>query len=283
MSWALFQRKSRRIGSYEVLARIGKGNSGSVFKARHQETGSFVAIKVLSAKEARDAVTLKRFEQEFRACRALNDPHIVRGLECGLEGTVPYLVMEFVDGVSLRDHLKKIGRMPEKEALRITIQVAQALEHAHERGMIHRDVNPSNILLTAHGQAKLTDFGLVKCLGSGVKLTVSGMCLGTPCFMAPEQLHDAKRIDRRCDVYGLAATLYKVITGETPFNARGFLKSMRKKLNGDITAPSRLVSGLCARIDWAILRALSVSPVMRPASCAEFVRDLTGKDLAVRQ
>src|SRR5207302_5995688 len=115
---------------------IGKGNTGAVYKARAPKTGTLVAIKVLNVSEASDPIALKRFQQEFLASRSLTDPHIVRGLECGNEGTVPYLVMEFVDGISLGNHLKTIGRMTERDALGITIHVAQALEHAHERGMI---------------------------------------------------------------------------------------------------------------------------------------------------
>jgi serine/threonine protein kinase len=279
MSWGLFQRDPRQIGGYEVLAKIGKGTSGSVFKARHLETGTLVAIKVLSRAASRDAVSSQRFQQEIRASQALDDAHIVRGLEFGHEGTVPYLVMEFVDGVNLRSHLDRVGRMSEKDALRMATQIAQALQRAHAQGMIHRDVNPGNILLSADGRARLTDFGLVKSLESGLNLTATAMSLGTPCFMAPEQFHDAKRIDQRCDVYGLAATLYKALTGESPYNARAYGITVRKKLDGDVVPPRQLVTDLSMRVDWAIMRALSVSPMMRPESCAEFVRDLTGKDL----
>jgi hypothetical protein len=187
--------------------------------------------------------------------------------------------MEFVDGVNLRSHLDKVGRMSEKDALGMATQIARALQRAHARGLIHRDVNPGNILLSAEGRARLTDFGLVKSLDSGLNLTATAMSLGTPCFMAPEQFHDAKRIDQRCDVYGLAATLYKAVTGTSPCSARAYGITVRKKLNGEVVPPRHLVPELSMRVDWAIMRALSVSPMMRPGSCAEFVRDLTGADL----
>jgi serine/threonine-protein kinase len=278
MSWNLFQRSPRQIGPYEVLAKIGRGSYGSVFKARHRESGELVAIKLLSDSATRDPILLKRFQQEIVASRALEHPYIVRGLDFG-DTPAPYLVMEFVDGVSLMSHLKAAGRMAERQALQITTQIAQALEYAHQRGMIHRDVHPGNILLTAAGRARLTDFGLVKCPESGLNLTATAVSLGTPCFMAPEQFEDAKRIDRRCDIYGLAATLYRTVTGERPYKAPGYGATIRKKLDGEIVPPRQLTPGLSLRVDWAILRALSVSPVMRPASCAEFIHDLTGRQL----
>jgi serine/threonine protein kinase len=279
MTWPLFQRQPRQIGQYEVLAKIGKGSAGSVFKARHENTGAVVAIKVLCAEDASDNVSLIRFEQEFITSFHLNDPHIVRGLEFGHQGNVPYLVMEFVEGMSLTRHLKVVGRMAESDAVRIIVQVAQALDHAHQRGLVHRDVKPDNILVSADGQAKLTDFGLVKCLESGLNLTCAGDSLGTPCYMAPEQFGDADRVDLRCDVYGLAATLYKAVTGEAPFNAKGYAITVRKKLTGDLEAPRQLVPQLSLQIDAAIMRALSVDPSMRQASCTEFARDLIGKGL----
>ena len=260
MSWNFFQRDPRRLGPYEVIAKIGKGSAGSVFKARHSGTGALVAIKVLCLDAARDPISMKRFEQEFLATRSLISPHIVHSLDFGREGAAPYLVMEFVEGMSLTNHLKSVGRMTESDALLMIVQVAQALHYSHERGIIHRDVNPANIMLSADGQARLTDFGLVKSLESSQNLTVTATALGTPCFMAPEQFEDAKRIDHRCDIYGLAATLYKALTGESPYNARALGGTVRKKLDGEITAPRLLVPGLNMRIDWAIMRAQAWKP-----------------------
>src|ERR1700730_15500037 len=237
MSWNFLQRDPRRLGPYEVIAKIGKGSAGSVFKARHTGTGAVVAIKVLCLDAAADPISMKRFEQEYLATRLLISPHIVHSRDLGYEGSAPYLVMEFVEGMTLTNHLKSVGRMTENDALRMIVQVARALHYSHERGMIHRDVNPGNIMMSTGGQARLTDFGLVKSLESGLNLTVTALSLGTPCFMAPEQFHDAKRIDRRCDVYGLAATLYKALTGESPYNSRALGATVRKKLDGEVTAP----------------------------------------------
>jgi serine/threonine-protein kinase len=221
MVWTLLRRERRTIGPYELVAKLGKGSAGSVFKARHGVTGNFVAIKVLGCEDAHDPVALKRFEQEFRATCILNHPHIVRGLDLGCDGHLPYFVMEFVEGESLGQHLKVTGRLAEYEALSIIIQIAQALHHAHQRGMIHRDVKPGNILLATDGVARLTDFGLVKCLESCQNLTATATSLGTACFMAPEQFDDSKRIDQRCDIYALAASLYMTVTGVVPVIVHG--------------------------------------------------------------
>src|SRR5262249_47233758 len=155
------------------------------------------------------------------ATQCLDSPHVVRSLDFGAEGPALYLVMEFVPGPSLWDHIEARGRLPEAEAVPLIAQVGHALDEAHARGLIHRDVKPDNILLTADGQAKLLDFGLVKDVEGGQNLTETRTALGTPYFMAPEQFQDAKKADRRCDVYGLAATLYMAVTGQVPYGARG--------------------------------------------------------------
>src|SRR5262249_49922884 len=178
MSWKFFVKDLRRIGRYDVLANVGKGGMGSVYKARCRDTGAVVAVKVVRPEVAKDPSLCKRFEQEFLATRALADPHIVRGLEFGQDGGLPYLVMEYVDGKSLWDRVQAQGRLPEAEALDLIAQVARALHVAHEQGLIHRDVKPDNILVTADGRAKLTDFGLVKDLDGGLDLTGTASRLG---------------------------------------------------------------------------------------------------------
>src|SRR5262249_7255985 len=149
-------------------------------------------------------------------------------------------------------------------------QIAEALDFAHGQGILHRDVKPDNVLVSANGIAKLTDFGLGKD-DTGPSLTVTATVLGTPHFMAPEQFDDAKSADKRCDVYGLAATLYMAVTGEAPFRAPGYLGIVRKKLRVDLTPPRQLAPDLSIEAEQAILRALSVSPAQRPGCCADFI------------
>src|SRR5205823_268760 len=194
---------------------------------------------------------------EFTAAHHIDHPNVVKAIEfCG-GGPTPFLVMEYVDGESLGQKLEREIRLSEEEAKQIIIQVCQGLHRAHKHNLIHRDVKPDNVLLTADGTAKLTDLGLVKGLGEEeMNLTRTGRGLGTPHFMAPEQFRDAKNADIRCDVYSVGATLYQMVTGELPFRSNGPLDAWMKKIQNDLTPPRNLVPTLSERIDWAIVRAM---------------------------
>jgi serine/threonine protein kinase len=265
------------IGNYDLIEKVAEGGMGTVYKGRHRETGQIVAVKVIAPHMVSNQVVLKRFQQEYNASRLLNHPNIVRALEFNNTSSTPYMVMEFVEGESLGSKLEREGRLREAEARRLIIQVAQGLYKAHKEKLIHRDVKPDNILITTDGQAKLTDLGLVKEVETDLNLTRTGRGLGTPNFMAPEQFRNAKNADQLCDVYSLGATLYMMVTGEAPFKACSPLDSYMKKIENDLAPPRQLVPTLSERIDWAIQRAMSADPQTRPASCREFVEDLTGR------
>ncbi len=267
----------RTIGNYDLLEKIAEGGMGAIYKGRHRETGETVAVKVMTSQVAGNAVLLKRFEQEFRAANRLNHTNVVRALDFGEAANTPYLVMEYVDGESLGQKIERDGRMQENDAIRLIAQVAQGLHRAHKLGMIHRDVKPDNILVTHDGQAKLADLGLVKEVDADLNLTRTGRGLGTPHFMAPEQFRNAKNADVQCDIYSLGATLYMMVTGELPFRSNGPLDAWMKKVQNDLVPPRQLVPDLSERLDWAIRRAMSSDRELRPASCREFVEDLTGK------
>jgi serine/threonine protein kinase len=264
------------VGKYELLAEIARGGMGSIYRARDRETGVIVAVKIMPPHMAANHILLKRFEQEFKAASRLDHPNIVRALDYGDTGSSPYLVMEFVEGESLGQKLERDGRMSEADAIRIIAQVAQGLHRAHKEGMIHRDVKPDNVLIRVDGMAKLADLGLVKETETDLNLTKTGRGLGTPHFMAPEQFRNAKGADARCDIYSLGATLYQMVTGELPFKSSGPLDAWMKKIQNDLVPPRDLVPTLSERVNWAILRAMSADPEQRPASCREFVEDLTG-------
>ncbi len=266
------------IGGYEVLGLLGEGGMATVYKARHPASGEIVAIKLVRPEITGKGLLMQRFEQEFRAVSSLNHPNIVRGIDFGQEGRSPFIVMEFVEGESLGDRIEHRGRLPEPEAVRILVQVAEALHAAHERGLIHRDLKPDNILLTRTGQAKLADLGLVKDVDSALNLTRTGRGLGTPSFMAPEQFSDAKNANVKSDIYSLGATLYMMVTGRLPFPSDGPLaSSLRDKIMNKYRPPRDLVPGLSPQVDFAIRRAMSASADDRPADCLEFIRQMTGE------
>jgi serine/threonine protein kinase len=265
------------VGCYDLLEKIAEGGMGAVYKARQNPTGQIVAVKVVPPSMTNNPVLLKRFEQEFRAASILDHPNIVRALDFGCSASSPYLVMEYVDGESLGRRLEREGKLPENEAIKIIAQVAKGLHRAHKQGLIHRDVKPDNILVTADGQAKLADLGLVKEVEGDLNLTRTGRGLGTPHFMAPEQFRNAKNADKLCDIYSMAATLYMMVTGELPFKSCGPLDAWMKKVNNELTPPRTVNPALSERIDWAIRRAMSYDREQRPATCREFVEDLTGR------
>jgi serine/threonine protein kinase len=267
---------AKSVGNYDLLQKIAEGGMGAIYRGRHRDTGQIVAIKIMPPHMASNPVLLKRFEQEFRAASRLDHPNIVRALDYGENGNMPYLVMEFVEGESLGQKIEREGKVPETDAIRIIAQVAQGLHRAHKQGLVHRDVKPDNILVTPDGVAKLADLGLVKETEADLNLTKTGRGLGTPHFMAPEQFRNAKNADARCDIYSLGATLYMMVTGELPFRSNGPLDAWMKKVQNELTPPKQLVPGLSERINWAIQRAISADPEKRPASCREFVEDLTG-------
>jgi serine/threonine protein kinase len=272
----------KQVGNYDLISKIAEGGMGAVYKAKHVTTGEIVAIKIIPPETARNPVLIKRFEQEFRAASLFDHPNIVRAIEyCGT-ATSPFLVMEFVDGESLGQKVERYGAMDEAEAVRIIGQVCDGLHRAHKQGLVHRDVKPDNILLTQDGVAKLTDMGLVKDVEGELNLTKTGRGLGTPHFMAPEQFRNAKNADVRCDIYSLGATLYMMLTGVVPFAKTSPLDCWLKKTKNDFEAPNRLNARVSERVNRAILRSMSADPQRRPASCREFIEDLTGQPWTTR-
>lgn len=268
---------STRLGQYDLLAPLGKGGMGTVYRAVNRESGATVAIKLISSASASNPLLLRRFEQEGQAASRLIHPNIVRGLDFGIEEGRPYLVMELVEGGSLGQQVFQQGYLAPARVVRIAQQIGSALDLAHQHQLIHRDVKPENILLGADGQAKLADLGLVKDLNAEDVLTKSGTWLGSITYMAPEQFGDARHARGSCDVYGLGASLYYAFTGVAPFSG-GNLTVLGQKLKGDFKPPSQLLPSLAKQIDTALARALDPEPTRRPTSCAELASLLPAFD-----
>ncbi len=216
------------IPGYEVISRIGQGAMGSVFKARQVSMDRIVAIKVLSAKYSKDKSFVDRFVREARAVARLNHENIISGFDVGESGGVHYFVMEFVDGTPVSSILRRPGRLEERRCLEIWLQIARALSHAHEKGVVHRDVKPENIMIASNNVAKLCDLGLAKQAKDEAGATMDGMSVGTPNYISPEQARGEEKIDIRTDIYSLGASLYHLATGTTPFTGANAMVVMTK-------------------------------------------------------
>ena len=234
----------------EVLEFIGKGGMGAVYKARQPSLDRLVALKILPPAAAGDPGFAERFNREARALARLNHPNIVAVHDFGKAGTLHYLVMEYVDGGNLRQ-IEHAGRLTPDQALAIVPQICEALQFAHNEGIVHRDIKPENILMDKKGRVKITDFGIAKMLGmteDQAPLTGVRDIVGTPHYMAPEQIEKPQSVDHRADIYSLGVVFYEMLTGELPL--------------GKFVAPSRKVL-VDVRLDEVVLQALEKEPGMR--------------------
>ncbi|HYF47884.1 MAG TPA: protein kinase [Planctomycetota bacterium] len=234
---------STRIGDFELLAKLGEGGMGAVYKARMISQDRICALKILPPKAAEDAEYLQRFLREARSTAKLNHPNIVRAYAVGTVEGYHVFAMELVEGTDLKKRTQGLQKLSEDEVVVIGTAIASALAHAHDNGIIHRDVKPENILMDAHGTPKLSDLGLVQVAGDG-SLTQTGFAVGTPHYMSPEQSRGDKEVDARADIYALGCTLYFAATGKTPFSGPSPAILMLKHLNEKMPHPQSLVPEL---------------------------------------
>jgi WD40 repeat protein len=263
----------QKLGRFELLDTVGHGAFGTVYKARDPELDRTVAIKVPRAGNLAGAEDLDRFLREARSVAQLRHPSIVTVHEVGQQNGVPYLVSDFVQGVTLADLLS--ARRPAfREAAELVAAVADALQYAHEHGVIHRDVKPSNILLGEDGRPCVMDFGLAKRDAGEITMTLEGQVLGTPAYMSPEQARgDAHRVDGRSDVYSLGVVLYQMLTGELPF--RGTQRMLLHQVLHDEPRPPRRLNDRIGRdLETICLKALAREPSRRYASARDLADDL---------
>jgi hypothetical protein len=255
---------------YWLARLIGQGGMGVVFQAEDLHLGSACALKFLHLAGIGGAD--ERFAREAQVARSLGEhPSIVSVTDFGsLPTGVPFLVMDYVEGVSL-ERAAQAG-LTLAQAANLLLQTASAVAFAHARGVVHRDLKPDNVLVDPQGRVHLTDFGIAKIAGS--QLTATGESVGTPGFMAPEQLRDSKRIGTAADVYGLGGLLYTALTGRVPYPGQVLVQVMRDVLAGRLVPPSHHVPGLPPDLDALCLRALAIDPDQRPPSAAAFLTEL---------
>jgi serine/threonine-protein kinase len=255
---------------YEIVRRVGRGATATVYLARDLKHDRDVAVKVLHADLAR-GLGPERFLREINIAAHLTHPHILPLHDSGEAEGLLYFVMPFIRGASLRDHLRERGRLPLEEALRIGCEIAGALDCAHRAGIIHRDVKPENVLLV-DGHAVLTDFGVARAvepvIGGG--LTSTGIAIGTPLYMSPEQLGAEAELDGRSDVYALGCVVYEMLAGEPPFTGRSVHAMIARRLSGPAPKVRGVRPSVPAEVEEALLRALAPEPAHRFATADAF-------------
>jgi serine/threonine protein kinase len=268
----------KSLGRYHILEQLGEGGMATVYKAYDTRLERDVAVKVIRVDQFTPASlqrVLARFEREAKALGRLNHPNIVSVIDYGEFEDVPYLVMVYVPGGTLK---QKLGKpMPWQEAVKLLLPVARALEYAHSEGLIHRDVKPSNILITRSGEPMLTDFGIAKLLDAGEAqtLTGTGMGIGTPEYMAPEQ-GMGREVDGRADIYSLGIVFYELVTGRKPYTADTPMAVVFKHMTDPLPRPRQYAPDLPDRTEKALLKALAKNPEDRYSDMAAFADALEG-------
>ncbi len=283
------------LGGYEVVKELGRGGMGAVFLARQVSLDRPVALKVMNAKWANDPVFLARFTREAYAAAQLVHHNVVQIYDIGEQQGINFFSMEFVEGKSLGDVIKKDGKMTQEAAVSHIVQAARGLKYAHDRGMIHRDVKPDNLMLNVHGLVKVADLGLVKTAAmsaaddqlpgtdadvnspkkTGLQslpsdITAVNTAMGSPSYMSPEQCRDASTVDPRADIYSLGCTLYALLSGKPPFQGKTVFEVMAKHA----TEPMPPISGVSPELNAVVQKSLAKDPAERHQTMDEFIADL---------
>jgi len=264
----------RQLGRYEILSELGQGAMGVVYKARDPLIDRVVAIKTINlglALEDKEEYE-GRFYQEAKAAGRLSHPNIVTIYDVGKSGDVAYIAMEFLQGRELRDILDDGGVLSIDMALDVAAQVAQGLSYAHEHDIVHRDVKPSNIMVTNDLHVKITDFGIARMPSAAVQ-TQAGMVVGSPKYMSPEQVM-GKTIDQRSDIFSLGVMLYEILTGQPPFTGENINAIMYQTLNSVPIPPKSLNPDMPEMANFIVIKALSKEPEDRYQNARDFAADL---------
>ena len=257
-------------GRYRIIGRLGKGGMGEVYRADDLKLGQRVALKFLPADVDRDPARLTQLHTEVRMARQVSHPSVCRVYDIDEVDGHTFLSMEYVDGEDLASLLRRIGRFPEERGLEIARQICAGLAAAHERGVVHRDFKPANVMLDGSGKVRITDFGLAGLSGEAIRA-------GTPAYMAPEQLAGAE-VTARSDIYALGLVLYEIFTGQRALDGKNLAELIRRREQSVIPPPSAIVRDLDPEIERAIMRCLSPAPSDRPASAVAVSAALPGGD-----
>jgi eukaryotic-like serine/threonine-protein kinase len=268
---------------YEIVEKLGEGGMATVYKARCQILNRFVSVKILKKEYSSDAEFLKKFSREATAVASLSDNNIVNVYDVGADGDINYIVMEYVQGKSLKEILNERGKLSTDQALAVGIQIGKALEHAHKNNIVHRDIKPHNVLVTNEGVVKVTDFGIAKSSDS-VTITNSSKVLGSAHYFSPEQAK-GNVVDNRTDIYSLGIVLYELVTGRVPFDAESPVSIALKHIQEPVVPPIQLNENIPDALNKLILKAIEKEPFRRYQNVSDMVADMKAiqqnKDLRI--
>jgi serine/threonine protein kinase len=256
-------------GQYKIIHQIGAGGMATVYKAYQASMDRYVALKVLPHNFAHQEEFLGRFEQEIKVIAKLEHPHILPVYDCGESEGIPYLVMRYLDAGTLKDHIRT-GNLSLAEIDRFFSQFADALGYAHEKGVIHRDIKPTNAMVDHRGDIFLTDFGIAKLIEGSADFTASGALVGTPAYMSPEQ-GQGSQVDHRSDIYSLGVVLYEMLTGSVPYEAETPVAVILKKIQEPLPPPSTVNPEIAPSIEKVLLKALAKDAGDRYDSATDFL------------
>jgi serine/threonine protein kinase len=270
--------EGQMLGRYRILEPLGRGGMALVYRAYHAQLDRYVAIKLLRFDLADEAAFLTRFRREARAIANLRHPHIVQVYDFDVEDDLTYMVMEFLEGDTLKarldDYRRRDRRMPLGEIVRIMLDVLDGLAYAHSEGVVHRDLKPSNILLTKRGQAVISDFGIAHMAG-GTKVTATGALMGTPEYMAPEQGLQGQS-DVRSDIYAMGVILFELLTRRIPFEAKTPVATLLKHIQAPPSPPREIDGEIPTSLERVVLRALAKAPEERYPDAIAMAEALNG-------
>lgn len=268
------------LGDFQVISLLGRGAMGAVFRARQISLDRDIALKVLSPHYAADPDMLARFKREAKVLSKLHHTNIIGCYAVGESSGVHYLALEYIDGRNLKDILKKDGRLSVADSVAITLDLARALKYAHENQIIHRDVKPDNVLISREGVVKLADLGLAKPEEDDLSLTASGIGMGTPIYMPPEQMRSAKHADARVDIYALGVLLYVIVSKHRPFVAKDFPELLKEKETAKYLSLRKKFDDIPEKLELIIAKMIDHKPDNRYQSMDDLITALEKLDLA---
>ncbi|MBX3365216.1 MAG: serine/threonine protein kinase [Phycisphaeraceae bacterium] len=269
------ERSGQTIPGYKLLGKLGAGAMATVFKAKQLSLDRTVAIKILPKKFGQNPQFVERFYAEGRAAAQLNHPNIVQAYDVGKAGEYHFFVMEYVEGRTVYDDIVKHKRFPEREAVDIAIQCAEALQHAHERGLIHRDIKPKNVMINREGVVKVADLGLARAISDKEAAEAEqGKAFGTPYYISPEQIRGEVNVGPPTDIYSLGATLYHMVTGSVPFDGKNPSSVMHKHLKSELVPPDQVNPKLSSGVAEVIEMMMAKSASKRYQTCRDLLIDL---------